>query len=442
MLDILSRPKTLIHATQYPESPLPHTMSSSHSNQSQDPNRGSASSNIETSTNTTITKKSRSSRPADANFRQKLIDSRVYPYGYKYPNGDRPPLPPEWEKINQRLTQPRPSLSPSTFPDKEYQEFIDKDAEAHNEDAVKDSVLPAMLRAMKASDSAQKNILFTNVDPISDGITQAKPDYYSGAPTETILPEVRKKLDNIIVPSGHTHLPAAPNLFMEAKGPRGDQTEALLQACHDGAIGARAMQSLQAYGQETPVYDNMARTISTIYHGGTLKMYAHSVGQPNGLGTEPEYYMHQMGTWGMTDNSDRNTFLRGATAFKNALDMTRECRDEAISSANETARQKTQEHGDVPANGEEQQGPQEADGDEDGSDDAEDDEEEEEGQDVAESSFMVSTPTEHADHESETSMEDGIYRATAKRVSKRPLIGSPHSSRSIRSGSRRRVGTS
>jgi hypothetical protein len=52
----------------------------------------------------------------------------------------------------------------------------------------------------------------------------------------------------------------------------------------------------------------------------------------------------------MTDNSNRKTFLRRATAFKNALDMTREYRDDAIAHANETVCRVEELHN-VPDNG-------------------------------------------------------------------------------------------
>ena len=318
-------------------------MSSSHSSRdSRDRKRGSASSSRTktTSTNTTVTKDTKNSRPKDANYQQKLIDSGIYPYGYKYPDGLRPPLPSGWEEMNRRLVQPRPSLSPSRFPDEDYQEFIQADAEAHNEDAVKDSVLPAMLRAMGASRGAQKNILFTNLDPVAAGISQAKPDYYYGAQPEQIHQKVRTDLSNLIIPSSHTHLPAVPTFSLEAKGPDGSLAEAMRQTCHNGAIGERAMRSLHTYKQDEPVYDNRVNTISSIYHGGQLKVYGHSAAQPNGQGMRPEYYMHQLGAYAMT-GTPRN-FRDGATAFKNARDLTAEYRDGAIAYANEIAAQTIQ----------------------------------------------------------------------------------------------------
>ena len=258
-------------------------------------NRGSSSISRTKSTGKTTTEKSTSekiksskrSNPKDPNYQQKLIDGGVFPYGYKYPDGNRPPLPPNWDETNRRLAQPRPSLSPSTFPEEAYQKFVDADAEAFNEDAVEDSVLPAMLNAVGASSGAQKNVLFTSTQPITDGIALAKPDYYYGAQPEQIHPHVRNELSKHIIPSNHTHLPVVPNFFLEAKGPDGSAAVARRQACHNGAMGARAMQSLRSFGQSEPVYDNNAYTISTTYYEGQLKMYGHSVAQPKGPGHGP-----------------------------------------------------------------------------------------------------------------------------------------------------------
>jgi hypothetical protein len=93
------------------------------------------------------------------------------------------------------------------------------------------------------------------------------------------------------------------------------------------------MQSLRSYGRGELMYDNNAYTLSSIYHMGQLKMYAHSIAQPNGSGSRPEYYIHQLKGYSMT--SDKETFLKGATAFKNAMDLTMEYRNAAIARANE-----------------------------------------------------------------------------------------------------------
>lgn len=88
-------------------------------------------------------------------------------------------------------------------------------------------------------------------------------------------------------------------------------------------------------GKDEPVYNNSASTITSVYHGGQLKMFTSHLAQPTSAGGRPEYYMTQIKCWAMT--SDPETFRKGATAFRNARDWTKEQRDEAIARANEMA---------------------------------------------------------------------------------------------------------
>jgi hypothetical protein len=119
------------------------------------------------------------------------------------------------------------------------------------------------------------------------------------------------------------------------KGPDGSAAVAERQACYDGALGARAMHSLQSYGQDKPTYDNNAYVITSTFHNGQLKMYTSHPAQPNGPGTQPEYYMTQINGWSMTGNAE--SFRQGVTAFRNAGDWTKEKRADAIKLANERA---------------------------------------------------------------------------------------------------------
>jgi hypothetical protein len=95
------------------------------------------------------------------------------------------------------------------------------------------------------------------------------------------------------------------------------------------------MHSLQTYNQDESVYDNKAYTITSIYHGGQLKIYTSHPGQLGNPESRPEYYMNQINTWGMTGNA--KTFREGATAFRNARDWAEEQRNEAIKRANKRA---------------------------------------------------------------------------------------------------------
>ncbi|MCJ1245699.1 hypothetical protein MMC30_002903 [Trapelia coarctata] len=296
--------------------------------------RGSIStSNTKPTTNTTTTK---STGPYDRGFQQNLIDGGVYPDQYEYPDGRVPPQPDNWEEINRRLGQPRPSLSPSQFSDGKFRKFKRADAHAFKEKQVTTSVIPIIEGEIRDTKCVSGGIPFTNLDHLTDGtLVPGNPDLYYGARPEQLDRRVRDELNGHIIPSTQDDLPLAPNFFVAAKGPDGSLAVAGRSASYDGPLGARGQQSLRSYGQEEPVYDNNAYTITSIYHGGQLKMYTSHPTQPTSPGGRPEYFMNQLKGWSMT--SDPETFRQGATWFRNARDWTKEQRDDAIARANEKA---------------------------------------------------------------------------------------------------------
>ena len=94
------------------------------------------------------------------------------------------------------------------------------------------------------------------------------------------------------------------------KGPDGSLAVARWQACYDGALGARAMHSLQSHGQEELVFDN-AYTISSIYHGGQLKMFHEPYFAANQF--QRSAYVNQLRSFAMADTAE--TFRQGATYY-------------------------------------------------------------------------------------------------------------------------------
>lgn len=180
---------------------------------------------------------------------------------------------------------------------------------------------------------SEGNLPFTNLDLITNGTTvDAVPDLYDGSYPKDINRTIRRELCKTIIPTSHGHTPAAPNFFVEAKAPRGSADVAKRQACLDGAIGARAMHSLQNYGEDDLVYDGNAHAYSSTYHNGQLMLYAHHVTGPETEGARPEYHMTQLK--GYTLTGDRETFVTGATAFRNARDLARRQRETLIQVAN------------------------------------------------------------------------------------------------------------
>ncbi|SLM37932.1 hypothetical protein LPUS_07942 [Lasallia pustulata] len=309
-------------------------MTSSPSN-SQGRKRGSTSTwNSKPTTNTTSTK---STGPYSRAFQQNLIDHGVYLEGYEYPDGQVTPLPDNWDDINQRLVQPRRSLSPSQFSNEAVRKFKRANAHAFMEKQVTISVIPTIEGDIRDGRCVAGGIPFTNLDPLTDGtISPGSPDIFYGARPEQLNRGIRNELSGHIVPSTQKNLPMAPNFFLAAKGPDGSPAVAERQACYDGALGARGIHSLQSAGRAKPVYDKNAYTITSIYYSGTLKLYTSHLGQPTRPGGRPEYYMNQLNTWGMTGNPE--TFRQGATAYRNARDWTKEKRDGFIEAANGKAR--------------------------------------------------------------------------------------------------------
>ncbi len=234
------------------------------------------------------------------------------------------------------LTQPRPSLSPSLFPNEKFREFKRADAHVSKENKATKTVIPIIEGKTADDKCVEGDVLFTNLTPLTNNmLTAAKPDLYYGARPEQLDRRVRDELSGHIIPSTQDDLPIAPNFFLAAKGPNGTAAVARRQACYDGALGARGMYSLQSYGEEEPVYNNNAYTITSIYSDGQLKLYTSHPTEPTSPGGRPEYCMNQLRSFAMTNTAE--TFRQGATAYRNARDWTKEQRDEAIRRANEAA---------------------------------------------------------------------------------------------------------
>lgn len=185
--------------------------------------------------------------------------------------------------------------------------------------------------------ASEEDKLFTKLDKFDERLTTPKPDLYYGARPSQIDQRVRTDLGRYIVPSSDTTLPAAPNFFLEAKSRSGRQDVVYRQAMYDGAVGARAMSELQHYGKPTMEYDGNAYSGAATYHptSGFLQLYSTHPRQSSSGRTE--YYSTELGAHAM--KSDVESFRRGATAYRNYRDYSREQRDQFIANANSIARE-------------------------------------------------------------------------------------------------------
>ncbi|TWU73478.1 hypothetical protein ED733_000418 [Metarhizium rileyi] len=293
-------------------------------------------SKINATPNTMSTK---STGPYDRAFQQNLIDHNIFPDGYEYPDGALPSEPENMGDILRVMAQPRPSLSPSRFSHDDFRRFRRADTHAFKEREVTTNVIPLIEGTVSDRKCVAGDIAFSNLDDLTDGTIMAgKPDLYYGARPEQLNAKVRKEQSHKIIPSSQSDLPILANFFLEAKGPDGSLSVASRQACYNGALGARGMHSLQSYSQQELEYDNKAYTISSIYHGGQLKMYTSHPISPRTPEGKPGFVMTQIKTWGLTGDAD--TFRQGASAFRNARDWAKEQRDNAIQQANQVAARK------------------------------------------------------------------------------------------------------
>lgn len=261
----------------------------------------------------------------DPAFEQHLHDHGIY-------KNNRAQKPSNLAEINERLAQPRPSLSPSQFTEAAFEAFQQINEDALSENTVMSKAFPLITGT--ADIPSQENLRFTNLKDLTDGsITQAQPDFYDGARPGELNKQIREELGPYITPSTNTAAPCLPNFFAEGKGPKGLTDVSKNQAMYDGALGARGVHELRSYvGQET-LFDNNAYTItSTYHHNGLLTLYTIHPTLPEGSTDSTEYRMTQLNSWSMTGNPD--TFRQGASAFRNARDWAEEKRKELITAAN------------------------------------------------------------------------------------------------------------
>ena len=273
----------------------------------------------------------------DKNFEQHLIDHNVYPDAHEHADG-RPALEPgNMDQVRLDLLAPRASSpSPSPFLESAFRDFKRKN-NTISEGTVMRNAVPIIAGDIDIPNEG--NLPFTNMESIAgEAIVKAVPDFFDGARPSAVDKRVRKDLSQLIMPTEHAGVPAVPNFYLEAKSGAVARV-APRQALHDGAIGARAMHSLQNYGKEEPVYDGNAYTCSSTYHAstGTLQLYAHHVTPPIAPGGRPEYHMTQIDGYVLTGS--RKHFVEGVAAFRNARDFAQRHRDKFIHEANATARQ-------------------------------------------------------------------------------------------------------
>ncbi|KAL9609758.1 MAG: hypothetical protein Q9167_005502 [Letrouitia subvulpina] len=277
-------------------------------------------------------KSSKNTGPYDLQFEQHLIDHYIWPDGYR-DDGEEPS---NIDEIQSALEARRRSVSPSQFPAKAFEDFKRAVHKSKSEDKVMSDVIPDIVGTSTIPNN--RNILFTNLAPLTDGtIVAAKPDLYDGILPADLKSQVRNALGLYITPSKNTSLPCLPNLFLEAKADA-NANVGKRQVCYDGAIGARGTLILRSAIEPDTAIDGNAYTLSSVYHNSTcsLKIYAHHPFKSSDPKWPVGYRMTLVGSWAL---DFRNSFRPGIQAYRNARDWAKKQRtDLALAVANVPAK--------------------------------------------------------------------------------------------------------
>ena len=260
----------------------------------------------------------------DSNFEHHLTQNHFFRCKY---HGKRPANHQEWVEA---IKQPRASLSSLRMSD-EYEALSRAADDARNDKGqLMIQVLPKLM-GEKNSYRSGKKVKFDNLEPLTQRILDARPDYYEGhhAGLENRL--LREKLRTIITPSIRQDTPFLPNFFVQINDGGGSFAVAERRARHVGALAARGMHRLQCLGR-TEAYDSNAYTISAIYYGQFLNLYTHHLTQPEGPGSPPHTHMIALKSVPLFDSPE--SLYEGLTAIRNASEKANEYREQFIESAN------------------------------------------------------------------------------------------------------------
>lgn len=265
-----------------------------------------------------------------------LLENNIYEPG----QGKKPDNRPDnYDAIMERLSQPRPSLSPSRFPDSKHDEYIQAYDSSSNESAILEKVIGPYLLAA-AEHASGSNAIFSELRPLTvTPIPRPKPDIFLGEPRASVHPDVLNACRDTIVPTKHTREPVLVNHTLEAKGPYGASAVAQTQITYNGACGARAMDSLRSYATpDSPLSDGTAQTFGATYTDGSMFFYStHSRKSP--WGNARAYYTTRLAA--VQTLSSPAELRRGVTLWRNQSDMAAEERANLLGRAEKRANAST-----------------------------------------------------------------------------------------------------
>jgi len=109
--------------------------------------------------------------------------------------------------------------------------------------------------------------VFDNLEPLVDGLPEAKPDSFDGTSSAQMDSHVFQELSRFIVPSTWDSVPVLPNFALDASG---SGRLSKRRALYNGTLSPRAIHQTQ-YCLQEPLFDGNAYTISVTYYDDILR---------------------------------------------------------------------------------------------------------------------------------------------------------------------------
>ncbi|KAJ0425789.1 hypothetical protein BJY00DRAFT_298389 [Aspergillus carlsbadensis] len=199
----------------------------------------------------------------DRHFKDHINDYGVFMPSYKYPDGTKPAKPDKFSAIQKRVRAPRPSLRLSQRSlEKEYEDFMEFNDNAADEQLVIKDILPVLEGKRKACSQTGSGHPYAN----------AKPDFYHSASLNQLKPKVQKHLKSQITPSTQGSHPVAPDsFFLKVKGTLG---LSLWLRARPVVTALWAHELRMPCSDQPEKYDNHAYAITSTFQAGMLGVYA------------------------------------------------------------------------------------------------------------------------------------------------------------------------
>ena len=284
-----------------------------------------------------VTGVTKSSSAYAQDFEQHLIDVQTYPDDYYEDGHQKSRKAANHDEIKLRLRKHQEKFSAATFSEADFEKVRHMLKMPRSES----KLMKALLSVLQLDDTipSEQEQRFNNLQPLTEVLlTCATPDFFDGAFAAQIHPGVREKLGKVIQPSTRPELPFVPNFFLEVKRLLGGDGGVLgRQALHNGALGARAMHELRSFGipDSDRTYGRADTITAAFIQGSSLKFYSMHYGAPDQESGISDKYMYLLAGHSLDDSYE--SFLAGATAFRNAREWAKERRDDAIAAANKRA---------------------------------------------------------------------------------------------------------